>query len=110
MMVFYADGSKSTTQYARYLIEQHLGRLLVGDETVDHINGDRTDDRLENLQVLSLSENAAKSAVDPEWFEFNCPVCGIACKKRANKVRHNRKQGKAGPFCGRSCAAKSGVR
>jgi hypothetical protein len=40
-------------------MEAHLGRELQPDEVVHHINGDSTDDRLENLQVLSRSEHTA---------------------------------------------------
>jgi len=41
----------------RYLMEQHLGRNLLKTEHVHHINGDREDNRLENLVVLSQSEH-----------------------------------------------------
>jgi hypothetical protein len=45
--------------YYRGLLEAHLGRELRDDEVVHHINGDPTDDRLENLQVLSRAEHLA---------------------------------------------------
>ncbi len=35
----------------RYVVAQSLGRNLERHETVHHINGDRTDNRLENLQL-----------------------------------------------------------
>lgn len=57
MVVKYTDGSKSTTLYSRYLMEQELDRHLDIDETVDHINGDVTDDRLENLRVIPRAEH-----------------------------------------------------
>lgn len=41
----------------RYIMEAHLGRSLRTDEHVHHINGDPTDDRLENLEVLSASDH-----------------------------------------------------
>jgi len=40
-------------------MEQHLGRKLGRYEIVHHINGDPQDNRLENLQVMSLSEHSS---------------------------------------------------
>ena len=35
----------------RYVLEQHLGRKLRTNEYVRHLNGDLTDNRLENLEL-----------------------------------------------------------
>lgn len=43
----------------RLVAERALGRLLEPDEHVHHINGDKTDNRLENLQVLGASEHSS---------------------------------------------------
>lgn len=41
----------------RLIVELTIGRLLQRDEIVHHVNGDCTDNRPENLDVMSQSEH-----------------------------------------------------
>ena len=41
----------------RHVMQLHLGRKLTKDEHIHHINGNPTDNRIENLQVLSNSDH-----------------------------------------------------
>ena len=104
------ETKKRTTQsYPRYLMEQYLGRQLEEHETVDHINEDFTDDRLENLQLLSRAENIHKNheatGHKTKYLDFICPVCNKEFKREERNYNHNQLNNKkAGPFCSRSCA------
>lgn len=95
--------------WPKYLMEQHLGRKLEDWETVDHINRDHTDDRIENLRVVSRSQHSTDDAVLALPVEIVCVLCGNVALKSGRNLRGNSKQGKAGPFCSRSCAGKYGT-
>lgn len=103
--------TKRTQSYPRYLMEQHLGRKLEDWEEVDHINNDPTDDRIENFQLLTKSDNIKKSAKKTEWEEFTCPICNIDFLARMRDIRGNQgTQKKRGPYCSKRCAGLAGVR
>jgi hypothetical protein len=48
----------------RYIMEQSLGRELTEDETVHHKNGDRADNRLENLELWSSAQPSGQRVYD----------------------------------------------
>jgi hypothetical protein len=84
----------------------HLGRDILPEETVDHIDGDFTNDDIDNLQLLSREENASKEG---EIIAFVCPQCTTRFELRRNKLRNariNGRRGSVGPFCNRQCAGK----
>ena len=56
------DQTKSCTSYARFLMSVKLGRRLLKEEQVDHIDEDRSNDSIDNLQIMTQRNNISKNA------------------------------------------------
>lgn len=96
---------RMTISYARYLMAVHLKRMLTKLETVDHINENKLDDRIENLQILTRSANSKKyaSANPKQLFTFICPICSKEFSKDKRQSYQYLKFGKY-PFCSKNCS------
>lgn len=101
---------RTTISYARYKMSVNLKRLLQCYEHVDHINEDKIDDAIENLQILTAAENSAKSAKYRYGGELYAVLKCAFCKRIFAKPARltslmNCHIGKWA-FCNRSCLGK----
>jgi len=55
-MMFHEPGKPWVLQH-RFIMEQHLGRKLDTCEVVHHLNGIRTDNRVENLAIVDNTKH-----------------------------------------------------
>ena len=63
----------------RFVMAQHLARTLKKNEAVHHINGDTTDNRIENLKLMTISEHTihhTKNVKRPRRNRIPCRICG----------------------------------
>lgn len=60
--IIHVNGKKIAEH--RYVMEQVLGRTLRPDETIHHVNGQRTDNRRENLELWSSRQPKGQRVED----------------------------------------------
>lgn len=53
----YTFGKQRQLPMHRHIMEQHIGRMLDNKEHIDHINGDKLDNRIENLRITNIKGN-----------------------------------------------------
>jgi len=97
--------------HSRFLMEQHLGRLLHTHETVDHIDRNSLNDELSNLRVVGLSQHSKDDARLLQPLKAPCIWCGTMVIRKYSKSDVKRDDGinSSGPFCSRSCQGKGGA-
>lgn len=70
----------------RFVVEKSIGRCLDKNEVVHHINGDKKDNRLCNLEILTRSSHAKHHVTKTK--EKRCETCGKVLKnKRSSRCR-----------------------
>ena len=93
-----ADGTMTSMAYAKYLYTSYHNCDIEKGDHIDHINGDKLDDRIENLQIISGTYNRQKDHKHKEMVMCICPVCGkeLLFEKRNLPFKPN-------PCCSRKC-------
>jgi len=99
--LFNSNKDRTTISYARYKLSVKTGKIIPSKYEIDHIDGDKTNDRSKNLQVLSKKEHLAKTLLERpkrKQAKLICPVCNKKFIKYVNQI----KKGTV-PKCSRRC-------
>lgn len=91
----------TSMSYAKYLYTSYYKVDIEEGNEIDHINGDKLDDRIENLQVISGVYNRQKDHNRKEMVICICPVCNEEFLfPKGNLSSH------PNPCCSRTCGGK----
>ena len=100
------DNKYHSKAYARYLMEQHLGRKLTNEEEVHHKDHNKMNDVIKNLEVKNKTTHRREHNIKPIIIE-HCYICGsniiVDSRKRANHYRSKNKNPDKW-FCSKHCS------
>jgi len=86
----------------RYIMEEFLGRTLGYDDVVHHKNGDKLDNRLENLELHTRAGHNKKHPMVKGIIELKCSLCGEKFTKELRNYKVKYKKGQRNFYCCRS--------
>lgn len=96
----------------RYCYEHHFiywkntGNLIGADEIIHHTNGDRRDNRIENLELMNVKKHNKLHSKGVTMVELICTMCRGNFKRDERLVKYKKTIGQKDFYCTRSCASK----
>lgn len=91
----------------RVVVENHIGRLLEDDEIVHHIDGNKKNNAIENLELMLKADHSRQHGIENgvTMVELKCVECGCTFH-RDRRQSHLSKPKNTYTACGRSCNGK----
>jgi hypothetical protein len=102
--IYYSDGTRKTSLHHREVMEEYLARSLESNEVVHHLDGDKLNNELSNLQLMTRSSHSSGHSGEPEYWTLVCLQCQKSFVRKARIERDKKRRRKRGPFCSKKCA------
>ena len=100
---------RKTISYPKAIVEAHIGRRLLPNETIDHDDRNFENNSIDNLKVKDRKQHGKDDAIRAKTEPVACPWCGTMFEpSRNSRSKRNRVLNIAGPFCSRTCSGKYG--
>jgi hypothetical protein len=82
------------------------GRILESHEEVDHLDGDKTNDRIENLEIVTRKENKRRYANTQtrQMITLTCIQCNATFERERRQVIYKESYLSGHICCSRKCA------
>ena len=65
-----------TVSYPKYLMECHIGRKLLENETIDHIDRNVNNNSFKNLRIIDKVKHEREDAIRNKDTKVKCSWCG----------------------------------
>lgn len=107
------EGYPGKTYRENYVYEHHAvwylatGEIVPSGYLIHHVNGDKRDNRIENLEVVERGDHTRKHAIPAERVEVTCVVCGRVIQRRVKVYEFNAKRNSQN-CCSKQCAGMVG--
>lgn len=107
VILYNSDLDRTTISYARYLMCVKIGYILGPEYEVDHKDDDKTNDDINNLQILTKEENRIKQEyrymmTQQVCYGYECAWCGTRFILTERQVKMRLKTTN-NAYCSRSC-------
>ena len=67
---------RKTISYPKYLVEKYMGKYIDSDDTIDHIDGNVSNNSLSNLRIIKRSLHIKSHSKVKEKVIKKCVICG----------------------------------
>ena len=92
-----SGGNSGRVYLHRYVVSQYLGEWITSDEVVHHIDGDKLNNSIDNLELLSSSEHARLHM--STLTDKLCDCCGVLYRPKKSNQK----------FCSKNCVSASRI-